>query len=630
MGRLLPKAGMVGSLFSGHHEETGWVAPRELPSLSQYPKHLHFGFDTEYRYHTHVAIDSELAGISICTPDKKTFYLPVGHRGGGNLDERQVKKWCKNELAGRHLSILNAKDDCHVVRKWGLDLEEIGCELHDPAFKAALLNENRHKFNLEILSLELLGKSKAETPGNKTDIFDCSASEIGLYAEVDALLHLEIDEAQQPSIDSQELNRVCDLEDALIYSTCAMERTGAKLDVIKLDRWIKEVELAHQEAILSIYKLSGLRVNPNSGKDLRRFFDVLHLEYPRFEEELGGGETFGEEYISRVDHPAVRACIAARKLDSLNSKYLKKYRKLLDFNNVIRYTLHQLRGDEFGTVTGRYASSGGRDKKGINIQQVMKVENQVEEETIAMWIIRELFIPEEGKVYVSADMSQVEFRWFAHYSKSVRLIAEYNADPTMDFHQLVANMLGQKRKDAKHNNFGKLYTMGIPKLARKLNLHCDCGCSPDNQWKESSHTDECRIHKAFAIAREYDERFPEAQKLSKEAMHVAKNRGYVRTVLGRRRRYPSGERLHSALNAIIQGTAADTLKIKLLETYRNRKQLGLSLRATVHDELDGDLDHPGKKKEFKELLDSPDSRISCRVPLLWDVETGTNWKECTE
>jgi DNA polymerase-1 len=317
-------------------------------------------------------------------------------------------------------------------------------------------------------------------------------------------------------------------------------------------------------------------------------------------------------------------------LYSILTKYLKKYLNLLDHNNVLRYQLHQLRSDEYGTVTGRYASSGGVKKKGINVQQVMKVESQLEEYDIASWIIRELFIPDEGKVYVSADASQIEFRWFAHYSESQKLISEYCNDPTMDFHQLVANMLGQKRKDAKHNNFGKLYTMGIPKLARKLGLQCDCGCRVDDQWRKANHRAECKMQKAFEISKEYDAKFPEAQALSQKAMRIAKNRGYVRTIMGRRRRYPTGERLHSALNAIIQGTAADTLKVKLLEVYNNRRTLGITLRATVHDELDGDIENPTKSREFKELLDAPDSRIPCRVPLLWDVETGPNWRATTE
>ncbi len=625
---------MMGSLFSGHHESSGWVAPTELPDLSQYPKEAKFGFDSEFKYVHDVHDDSEVAGISICTPDRKRFYFPVGHRGGGNLDERRVLRWAKTELAGRHLCILNAKDDVHVMHRWGLNFEDMGVKLHDPAFKAALLDENRMKYNLNILLQDILGRSKADVPGLKTDIFDMSAGEVGEYAEQDAQDHLDLDEAQQKDINSQELHNICNLEDSLIYATAAMERKGARLDRPKLERWIREVDDAHQSAILKIYAETGIRVNPNSQKDLRRLFGALNLPVPTREEELGGGETFEEEYLSKVTHPVIQVVIAARKLDSLNSKYLKKYRNLLNSSNTVRYILHQLRTDSgdgnFGTVTGRFASSGGRDKKGINVQQVMKVENQLEEEAIAAWIVRELFIPEDGAWYISADASQIEFRWFAHYSKSDRLISDYCNNPYIDFHQLVANMLGQKRKDAKHNNFGKLYTMGIPKLARKLDLHCDCGCPTDKQWSRGNHTTSCRMHKAFAISREYDEKFPEAKNLSNEAMKVAKSRGYVRTIMGRRRRYPTGERLHSALNAIIQGTAADTLKVKMLETYNNRKELTIDLRATVHDELDGDIWDPDKKARFKELLEAPDSRIPCRVPLIWDVEIGKNWRETTE
>ncbi len=629
MASKRPAPGMVGSLFSGHHEETGWKAPDELPDLSVYPMEEHFGYDQEYRVLGSI-FNTEMAGISICTPDKKRYYLPVGHKGGGNLDPNAVRRWAKAELAGRHLCILNAKDDMKVSAQWGLDLDELGCHLHDPAFKAALINENRRKFNLNILCEEYLGKTKSEVPGEKSDIADMAASEVGSYAEDDAELHLELDLKLQKEINAQDLGRVCDLEDALIPCVNSMETTGALIDRPKLEQWVQQVSLAHQEAILKIHKETGMRINPNSQNDMKKLFDSLHLEYPHREEELGGDDTFEEEYLIKVDNPLVQMCLAAKKLDSLNSKYLKKYLKLLDHNNILRYTLHQLRSDEFGTVTGRFASSGGTDKKGINVQQVMKVESQLEEEAINQWIVRELFIPEPGCDFVAADASQIEFRWFAHYSRSSKLISTYNENPEMDFHQLVADMLGQKRKDAKHNNFGKLYTMGIPKLARKLGLHCNCGCEVKRQWDQSAHQPNCRMHKAFAIAREYDLKFPEALALSKQAMDVAKRRKYVKTVMGRRRRYPEGERLHSALNAVIQGTAADTLKVKLLETYNNRKFLELLMRFTVHDEIDGDLKNSSKKKDFKELLEAPDSRIPCSVPLLWDVETGHNWRECTE
>jgi DNA polymerase I-like protein with 3'-5' exonuclease and polymerase domains len=199
----------------------------------------------------------------------------------------------------------------------------------------------------------------------------------------------------------------------------------------------------------------------------------------------------------------------------------------------------------------------------------------------------------------------------------------------MDFHQLVANLLGQKRKDAKHNNFGKLYTMGIVKLARRLGFQCSCGCAIKIAWKRDEHSENCKMQKAFDINEEYDMKFPEARKLSEQAMKVAKERGFVHTIMNRRRRYPTGERIHSALNAVIQGSAAESLKVKVLETYNNRKHLTMILDFTVHDELDGFLEKEEKAKEFKELLEAPDSRIPCRVPLLWQVRTGANWKETT-
>jgi len=627
MVRKDPKPGMVGSLFSGHHEDNGWRAPTELPDFSVYPKEAKFGFDTEYS--TGSVFTAKLAGISICTPDKKRYFLPVGFKGGGNLDPNSVRRWATNELKGRHLCILNAKGDNEVLRNWGLNLEEIGVSIHDPAFKAALIDENRRKFNLNILLEELCGRSKAEIAGAKSDISDMAASEVGRYAEQDAEDHLDIDLAQEPEIQKQDLQKVCDLEDQLIYCTSSMEHEGALINRPKLERWVQEVSLAHQAAILELHRITGLKINPNSGKDLQKLFHSLGLEIPTREEELGGGETFEEEYLSKVIHPCVKMVITARKLDSLNSKYLKKYLKNLDSNNILRYNLHQLRNDEFGTVTGRYASAAPREG-GCNIQQVMKCEAQLDEESISQWIVRELFIPEPKKFYVAADASQIEFRWFASYSKSERLIRDYCDNPEIDFHQLVADIFGQKRSIAKHQNFGKVYNLGVPKLARKLGYGCKCGCLGNEQWNKANHSQDCPIHKAFAISKEYDEKFPEAKKLSSDAMKVAKSRGYVKTIMGRRRRYPNGERLHSALNAVIQGTAAESLKVKLLETYNNRKYLGITLRATVHDELDGDMESKDKIQEFKDLLEEPDSRIPCRVPLLWDIGIGKNWREASE
>jgi DNA polymerase-1 len=292
----------------------------------------------------------------------------------------------------------------------------------------------------------------------------------------------------------------------------------------------------------------------------------------------------------------IQLVLQTRKLLGLDSKYLTKYARQLGRGNVLHYRLHQLRNDEYGTVSGRYSSSN------INIQQVFKSERN--EEYLPEFVIRELFIPAPGKHWVSADANQIEFRLFAHYSDSTQLIKAYQEDPNTDFHQVVAELTNLKRSPAKNLNFAKIYGAGLDKAAEMM------GVLPEE---------------AEPVMRKYDRMFPEAKRLMNQAMNLAATRGYVKTILGRRGRFPEQERLHSALNRVIQGTAADIMKLKLLEAYNNRRLLTLTLRFPVHDELNGDLENPEKVKPLRELLDSPSLPI--KVPITWVVKLGKNWRE---
>jgi DNA polymerase-1 len=125
----------------------------------------------------------------------------------------------------------------------------------------------------------------------------------------------------------------------------------------------------------------------------------------------------------------------------------------------------------------------------------------------------------------------------------------------------------------------------------------------------------------------YNRMFPEVPVLLRKASELAKVRGYVRTVLGRRARFPNGERAHKSLNSVIQGSAADVMKTKLVELHRERKNTGFTLRYTVHDEVDGDVPNEESAKKVTEVLNSQ-SFPDLKVPILWDVQTGSNWAEC--
>jgi DNA polymerase-1 len=489
----------------------------------------------------------------------------------------------------------------------GIDLEAQGCQFSDMAFRAALINENRFSgFSVESLAKEFLEENerKVHPCGVKPEDFHrVSAGEIALRAESDAYLHWRLKEATDPMIKEQDLGKVLQLENDLIPAVTYMERNGAKLDRPKLERWSKEARQIYEDMYLKIYKEVGFKVNPNSGPEVQKLFDYLHLSYPRTEEGTG---SFEAKFLKSVPHPVVQMVLKARKMDSLRSKYIDKYLKAIGSGDILRYSLHQLRGDEYGTVSGRFACAN------VNIQQVMKASRQIK----ALgpdYVIRELFIPEHGKLWLSADADQIEFRLFAHYANSDHLNRAYAADPHVDFHNFVMSMIQAvianfSRDHAKGINFGKLYGMGKAKMRRELGLD-------DN--------DEQR-RLADMLFEAYDAEFPEAKRLMNAASRAAEERGWVKTYLGRRAHFPAKERLHSALNRVIQGTAADVMKLKILELYKAREYTQFLMRMTVHDEVDGDIPDISYKDRVAEVLNS--QALPLRIPILWGIDTGENWK----
>jgi DNA polymerase I-like protein with 3'-5' exonuclease and polymerase domains len=611
--------GTQGSLFDiGREMAPGnWKPPSALPEIRG--KFDRIGFDCETTGKD--KYKDKQVGIALGLPDGKRYYIPTGHLAGGNLDKGLVRRWAQAELRDVKLIGLNIGFDAEMMLNDGIDLEAQGCTLRDVAHSAALLDENRYSgFNLDSLGMEYVGHGKKPMPVHPGDLHKVHSSLVGEYAEEDGGLSLEIGDVQEPQLVEQDLLKVQELEDDLIWANNHMERNGARIDRPKLERWLKETKERFGNLILEIHRQTGIRVNPNSPDDLSKLFKHLGLENTAL--SAGGDESFTKASLSKVDNKIVQMALKARQLAGIQSK-LKNYHKRLDDNDVLRFQLYQLRAAEgdYGTVSGRYSSAN------LNIQQIFKVERQIEEFGDE-YIIRELFIPDEGMDMFSGDASQIEFRLFAHYSGSSRLIQAYKDDPKKDFHQMVADMLGQTRTKAKGNNFGKLYGMGRKKLARQLGLSCVCGCPDKYAWDNDRHDVACPMIIANELADQYDNQFPEAKRLMNTAMKLAETRKFVRTLLGRRRRYPDGKGLHAALNSVIQGSAADVFKMKVRQLYRERKTIGIhKLRYPVHDEEVGDIIRDvGARLRLHECFAA--DTIPLKVPVLWDLEFGANWREC--
>lgn len=545
-------------------------------------------------------------GISVTTFDGKSQYLPFGH-AAGNLDEDTVKRWARQELRDKRLFFFNAPFDINMLYAWGVDLEEQGCTVSDVGHYVALLDDHRVSSSLESVAQDYLGIGKLKGLAIKY-LATYHASDVAEYACRDTWLVYKLVYKLLPELEKQDLQRVRQLEDDCLFVTCEMMRNGAPIDEEKLDLWLKQSERESLHCVLELNKLAGIKVNPTSRNDLFRLFQHLRLDLPK---DATGNVSFVKETLKGIEHPVIRTLHRARRLASLRSKYLVRYHEEIKRNGKLRYSLHQLRVDEGGTISGRYSSSGfGTDEHdGVNIQQVAGKKQKLSvkgDEDLEGYVIRELFIPESGG-WLSSDADQIEYRLFAHYARPPAVLAAYRANPRVDYHVIVMEMLTKirpiTRELTKDVNFAKIYGARTKKLAFMMGLPVD---------------------QAQLFVNAYDHLFPEAEQLLSRASFRAKQRGFVKTLMGRRARFFDDRFLHAALNRVIQGTAADVMKLKLAELHRERKNTGFKLRFCVHDEVDGDIQDGEGAKKVRAILNS--QSLPTEVPLLWTVSVGPNWE----
>jgi DNA polymerase I-like protein with 3'-5' exonuclease and polymerase domains len=610
-----PKSDVQTDLYT-QIEDRDWKAPEVLPVLDDRFKRI--AFDSEWDG-TDVHGSSKVVGFSTSLEDGRDFYFPFGHRGGGNLDKELCLRWARTELKGKILVMAEAKGDIEMMRKEKVDFEELGCSIREIQFGAALLDDTRRSFKLEDMGQDFLGQGKDEL--DRARIWEYPASRVGPYACRDTRITLEVDDYLTPRIDAEGMSACWQLENDIIYATLDMERNGTRLDVPKLDRWILETGRMSARIHHELLERYNRRINPNSNVDVAWLFEHEGQGYPRTEPSPAypnGQPSFTDEFLKTLDYDYVALIRGAKTIDSIRSKYLVKYKRAIR-NGILRFKLHQMKGDDYGTISGRYSSSKP------NIQQVYAAKKQKKKIGSIMthpllelifkdfvekeFIIRELFIPLEGCEWCKADAMQIEFRLFAHYANDPAILAEYEKNPLVDYHvvtqELVRTAIELDRDDAKTYNFGRVYGMGRDKNAAQLGL---------------SRTEADKLYDA------YDKLLPAVGKLMRKVMDIAKKRGYVHTYMGRRARFDDGSRgIHSALNRVLQGTAAEVLKMKLKHVYRERKTVGIeALHMVVHDEFDSSI-KPGYAKRYQELLNTQD--FTFRVPILWDVSTGPNWSQ---
>ncbi|MEN6605874.1 MAG: DNA polymerase [Bryobacteraceae bacterium] len=550
-------------------------------------------------------------GVAVGTLDGQLHrYLPFGHQGGDNLSEGAVKRWLEREVRGKHITNANTKFDVHVSREWGPDLEAQGNTVSDVQHYAALLDDNRKRFGLDVLANDYLGG--IEVPRiDESRMAEYPANEAAPRAEYQVQLVAQLRGVMWPLLDKDDLQRVRQLEDDLIFPVCEMERNGAPMDVELLHKWTEETRVALDELLWRVMQDAGFQMNPDKPSDWERLFKRFSIPITHFTDADVPQPSFTDAVLKGVDHPTVQAARRAGKIASIRSKYLLPYSGAVGPDGRLYFSLHQLRADKYGTVSGRFSASD------VNIQQVMRMSSQREAFGYAgndkshddeIYMIRRLFLPGAGD-YLCADARQIEYRLFAHYAEPPQMLAAYAADPLTNYHKFIQAMVTKFRPgflydSTKTLNFMKLYGGGREHTAELLGL-------------KRAESD------AFVDA--YERAFPEAKALLNTASALAKRRGWVKTYMGRRARFLDARFTHKALNRVIQGTAADIMKTKIVELHRERKTTEFVMRQTVHDEVDGDTTSPECTKKVTEILNT--QAFPFKVPILWEIGTGRNWAE---
>lgn len=607
-----------------------WIPPDRFPDLSQ-AKEIAIDLETcdpnmESMGPGWPRGDGYIVGYAVAV-DGWSGYFPVAHGGGGNLDRGLVERWVQKVLELPADKIMhNAAYDAGWLLSSGFRLNG---RIIDTMVAAPLLDENRFSFSLNSLGFEYLKETKSEqglkeAAGDfgvhaKKELWKLPAMYVGAYAEQDAALTLKLWQHFKILLRKEEVDSIFALESELLPIIVDLTRKGIRFDRDKCQRQIEAMRQKEEQCLAQIKKISGFKVDIWAAASIATAFDKLGIQYPK---TTTGLPSFTKSFLDTHQHPIARLIVEARELNKTHGTFLSPYLNFSAKDGRIHPHVNQIRSDDGGTVTGRLSMANP------NLQQV-----PARHEIIGP-LVRSLFLPEDGQLWAANDFSSQEPRLLVHYATLLdlpgaeKMAQAYRDDPDTDFHQMVADMAGIKRKEAKTIGLGLMYGMGKQKLANSLDL-------PLEEASELIAT----FHQKVPFLR------GTVDAVMKRIEHKASG-GAIRTLLGRKCRFPLweptewgvnkalpydeailkyGPRIKRAmtykgLNRLIQGSAADQTKAAMIALHK----AGFRILLQVHDEIALSVN---TREEAQEAARIMSTAVSLEVPSRADVEIGPSWGE---
>ena len=568
--------------------------------------------------------DGHIIGIAIAAGEYKG-YFPIRHENSHNLDPKFTLRWLKKQMSVPDMNVImhNATYDAGWLRAEGI---EIKGRIIDTMITGALVNENRWSFGLDAMARDYVQMRKDERllqaaakewgVDPKSGMYLLPPKYVGAYAEQDAMATLKLWNALEIKLEEDSLWDIWKVETDLIPCLLDMRSKGVRVDLDKADQNKKLIKKKAKQLRASIEKEAGMEVDIWASASIQKMFDKLGMKYNTTEK---GAPSFTKSFLQNHASQICQSLVQLREFDKADSTFIDSILRH-EHNGRIHTELHSTRRDEGGTVTGRFSSSNP------NLQQIPARDPDIKK------LIRGLFVPENGCKWGSFDYSSQEPRLLVHFASIVpsmlrgpvieEVVEEFNKED-VDLHQMVADLANISRKEAKTVNLGIMYGMGVAKLADQLSISKD---------------------EAKTLISKHRETVPFVKGLADMATKQASDNGQVRTVLGRKCRFPlweprmfgAGKPLpheealkeygkdikraftYKALNRLIQGSAADQTKKAMLDCAAE----GFTPMLTVHDELCFNIESQDQIDKIQEIMETG---VPLKIPSKVDIDIQENW-----
>ena len=558
------------------------------------------------------AIDAELVGLSFSVKEFEAFYIPIP----ANREEAQkIVNIFKPVYEDPNILKVgqNLKYDLEVLRNYDIHLAG---KMWDTMIAHYLIQpELRHNMdymaevylNYQTIHIDELIGPKGK---NQKSMRDLTPSEVYEYAAEDADITLRLKNKLEPELKKNECEDLFyDIEMPLMPVLAEMEMNGVILDTDSLKETSRALTNRMNEIEARIYELAGERFNIASPKQVGDIlFEKLKIVEKAKKTKTGQYVT-SEEVLQQLKnkHEIVADILEHRGLKKLLGTYIDALPNLINKRTGHIHTSF----NQTITATGRLSSSDP------NLQNIpIRGEDGKE--------IRKAFVPEPGCLFFSADYSQIELRVMAHLSEDENMIRVFREGKDLHaataaniYKKAIEDVTRDERTKSKRANFGIIYGITVFGLAERLDISRD---------------------EAKRLIDGYFETFPQVHDYMEKSKQVAREKGYVTTLFGRRRYLPDinshnatvrGFAERNAINAPIQGTAADIIKVAMIRISNRFKREGIRSKMIlqVHDELNFSV-YPEEKEQVERIvLEEMQGAIQLKVPLIADCGFGENWLE---